>query len=172
MNILEMSSLQSYILGLYIIFHGAIHIVFYFNYLDKEKNVFTGWSRKSWILDKYFSTNIVKIIGYLFWTAILVSFTIAGLFTFEIITLKPEIWILTASIISIIGYILFYNGMLPTPYHWILGMVIDIILVIFMLINTQVIYLLITLGIVTIYGMLFHIKIVSSLVGNKPIVTV
>ena len=59
MNSLGITGTEQIFLGVYLIAHGLIHVVFLFYFKDKKTNVITGWSRKSWLLDKMVSRGVI-----------------------------------------------------------------------------------------------------------------
>jgi hypothetical protein len=163
MNLLGVDIANTVILGTYVIIHGLIYIAFLFHYRDKKSNAFVGWSGKSWVLDRYFNQQQTRIIGKSLWIIVVLFFMITGLSIMDIITLDPISLVISSSILGFLAYFLCYNGIEPTPFHWILGPVINLILISYALFFWEHYnLLLLLLGIFTIYGMLFHTKLISS----------
>ena len=57
MNIIEVTGLEQIFLGLYLVAHGGIHLIFLIYSLDDKTGVYTGWSGRSWLLDKVIDQN-------------------------------------------------------------------------------------------------------------------
>ena len=170
MNSLGITGTEQIFLGVYLIAHGLIHVVFLFYFKDKKTNVFTGWSRKSWLLGNVLSENPIKIIGYILWISISGIFTISGLAVLDIVKIGNylESLLIFVCILGIVAYLLFFNDLYPTPYHWILGLVIDLYILAFLvLFSSNVQILLIVLVAIWLYGMFFHIKIISSFTSKN-----
>jgi hypothetical protein len=132
--------------------------------MDKNSNDYLGWSRKSWLLANFLDNNQIKIIGFITWTLIITAFATSGIFViFNGLEINPVPFILIASILGILSYIVFYDGLAPVPVAWILGVIIDTILLIYVLfLPEEVRVVLIALGIVTAWGLLFHSKVISA----------
>lgn len=163
---IELTSLENIILGLYIIAHGGIHLIFLGYFKDEKTNVFTGWSRTSWLLNRFLGPKIVKIIGFFTWIIIAILFAFSGLIILDILPLNNylNIIIISASIIGILSYIVFFDGLKPTPYHWILGVLINAFIIIFYsFFIAELFTLLVLLLVIWAYGMLFHTKVMKSL---------
>ena len=161
-----MTDIGILLLGLYIIAHGGIHLIFLGNFKDSKKNELTGWSRKSWLLDKIFNTQVVKVIGIITWILIAVLFAVSGLIILNVIQLQELLssLLIFVSLLAIGAYILFFDGLEPTPYHWILGVVINfLILVFYAFLTAETGLLLALLLIVWAYGMFIHSKVLIAL---------
>jgi hypothetical protein len=81
----------------------------------------------------------------------------------DILGLDSTNIILISSVVGILVYLSCYDGIEPTPVHWILGPVINLILILYVLFfegNYELLFIL--LGIVTVYGMLFHTKLIRT----------
>ena len=165
MNTFGITGTEQILLSVYLIAHGLIHIVFLFYFNDKKTNIFTGWSGKSWLLGKFLSDNLIKPLGYIMWVSISVLFVISGLAILDV----PDIGNLLVPLLvfvcclAIAAFVVFFNDLYPTPYHWILGAIIDFVILAFIVFfsnNAQL--LLIALIAIWLYGMFIHTKIVSQ----------
>ncbi|MHA2100230.1 MAG: hypothetical protein ACW99A_16265, partial [Candidatus Kariarchaeaceae archaeon] len=67
MNSLGITGLEQIFLGLFLIAHGSIYIMFLFHFVDKEKNQHLGRSGKSWILSKIINEKLTNYIGKASW---------------------------------------------------------------------------------------------------------
>ena len=162
---IELADIETILLGVYIIAHGGIHLIFLGNFKDEKTNIFTGWSKKSWLLDKFMNVQEVKITGFITWITIAILFGLSGLIILDIVHLSTYLSaiIILASIIGILAYVIFYNGFQPTPYHWILGVVINGLIILFYgLFIESLSILLVLLLIVWAYGMTFHTKLLKA----------
>ena len=174
MNSFGITGWEQIILGIYLIAHGGIHLIFLFYFEDNKTKIHTGWSKQSWLLDKLLSAQLTKYVGYATWTIIAFFFIISGLVILDLLSLNELLppLLITISLIAIIGFLVFYNGLSPSPYHWILGVVIDACILFFILFFTTSSLLLVTvLLLVWLWGMIFHTKVInyflkSSLVSN------
>ena len=50
--------------GILLIIHGLIFIMFLVYVKLPEEEGYFGWSRKSWLLDRFLGEKIIKVIGY------------------------------------------------------------------------------------------------------------
>ncbi|MHA2255839.1 MAG: hypothetical protein ACXAAM_07195 [Candidatus Heimdallarchaeaceae archaeon] len=101
--------------------------------LPEEEGYF-GWSRKSWLLDRFLSEKIVKIVGIVLWALVMVGFVVSGI----VILSKNESWRIIdilASFISLFAFALFWNELKPKKKYFILGPIIAIINIITLLID-------------------------------------
>ena len=166
MNSLGINGYEQIFLGLYLIAHGLIHIIFLFYFKDQNTNIFTGWSGKSWLLGKILSDKLIKIIGSIIWLSIAGLFVISGFAIADLPNIGDLLVpiIVLSCILPIIAFILFFKDLYPTPYHWILGVVIDLCVLVFILLFSSNIQLLVVLLIVIwLWGMLFHTKFINLL---------
>ena len=133
MNSLGITGLEQVFLGIYLIAHGWIHVIFLFYFNDKKTNIFTGWSGKSWLLGKILPDKIIKIVGSLIWLSIAILFVISGLGILDVPNIGDYLVpvIALSCVIGIIGFVLFFKDLFPTPYHWILGILIDLCVFVF-----------------------------------------
>ncbi len=165
MNSLGITGTEQIFLGIYLIAHGLIHTIFLFYFKDKKTNVFTGWSGRSWVLNNLFSDSLVKVIGRILWLTVAIFFTISGLAVFDVIKIGDSLspLLVITCVIGIIPFIIFFKDLYPTPYHWFLGVLIDIIILTFIVFfSTNVQLLLGLLVVVWLYGMFFHSKLISN----------
>ena len=173
MTVLEITELEKLFLGLYIMAHGAIHIIFLFYHYDEKDNVYLGWSRKSWLLDKLIPEKITNYIGKLTWILIVILFGLSGLilllsgFNFIGINENVSLLILISSIIATLAFIVFYDGLSPTPFHWILGVIINLVLIAFIIFfpnNGTLAFIILVL--IFLWGMLFHSRLISQITST------
>ena len=154
------------LLGIYIMAHGGIHLIFLGYFKDEKTNVYTGWSRQSWLLGKIMSDEMVKITGFVTWIIIALFFGISGLIILSILPFNEylNVLVISVSILAIIAYIVFFNGFGPTPYHWILGVVINgLIIIFYSFFLSEMFMLLVLLILVWAYGMVFHTKVINAI---------
>lgn len=170
MAVLELTELEQLLLGLYIMAHGSIHIIFMFYHYDEKDKAHLGWSRRSWLLDKVIPQNVTTYIGKITWILIVILFgvsglllVLAGLNLYEINEFV-SLLIIISSIVATLAFIVFYDGLSPTPFHWILGVVINLVLIAFVIFFPS--NGMLALGIlilIFLYGMLFHTRIISQI---------
>ena len=164
MNSFGITGYEQILIGLYLIAHGLIHLIFLIYVKDEKTNNYTGWSRSSWLLDKILSRQFTKITGFITWIVIAILFVISGLGILDILPLNELLSpiLIIVSILAIGGYIVFFNGLSPTPYHWILGIVIDLLILCFIgFFSDNALLFLLLLLIVWLYGMVFHTRVLS-----------
>jgi hypothetical protein len=121
------------IIGLTVLAHGLVHIMFEFYFQDSTNNKNVGWSGESWLLSKFINENLVKIVGKLLWGLVIITFSLTGLILIGL-PIFAELWeslMITASILSLIGFLLFWNGLKPEPLYYIVGIILDIGFLIF-----------------------------------------
>ncbi|MFX1249282.1 MAG: hypothetical protein ACFFBQ_17965 [Promethearchaeota archaeon] len=170
MNGLEITGFEQLFFGLFLIIHGLIHLIFLLYNYDEKSKVYVGWSGRSWLLDKVIPPNITTYIGKVTWILIMILFVGSGLAVLDLLVISDYLapLIIISSAIATLAFIIFYNGLSPTPFHWILGVVINLALItyiIFFLDN--ILLLLVILILITLYGILVHSKIVSKLAIPK-----
>ena len=173
MAVLQITELEQLLLGLYIMAHGSIHIMFMFYHYDEKDNVYLGWSRRSWLLDKVVSQNVTTYIGKITWILIVFLFAVSGLLLvltslgLLVINEYFSLLIIISSVIATLAFIVFYDGLAPTPFHWILGVVINLVLVAFVIFfpNNGILALVILI-LIFLYGMLFHSRIISQITST------
>ncbi|MFX1537866.1 MAG: hypothetical protein ACFFDI_27050 [Promethearchaeota archaeon] len=170
MAVLELTELEQLLLGLYIMAHGSIHVMFLFYHYDEKDKVHLGWSRKSWLLDKVIPQKFTNYIGKITWILIVILFGFSGLIlllsglNFISINENLSLLIIISSVIATLAFIVFYDGLSPTPFHWILGVVINLVLIAFVVFfpNNGMLALA-ALILIFLYGMLFHSRIISKI---------
>ncbi len=115
-------------IGLFIVAHGLVHIMFEFNIQDpnNEKNV--GWSGESWVLFNFLNENTVKLVGKILWGLVIVGFVVAGLGYLELPVFIDwwETTLILSSILSLVSFVLFWNGLGPSPLYYIVGIILDV----------------------------------------------
>ncbi|MFX0086533.1 MAG: hypothetical protein ACFFAU_12755 [Candidatus Hodarchaeota archaeon] len=165
MNILEITGLEQLFLGLFLIAHGLIHLIFLIYSYDKNSNVYTGWSGRSWLLDKFIPLKLTTYIGKMTWILIMVLFVLSGLAVLDLLPLDDflVLLIVISSTVATLAFIIFYNGLSPTPYHWVLGVVINLAFIVFIIIFPNDISLLLPILIlIWLWGMFFHTRIIPK----------
>ncbi len=165
MSLSDVTGLEQLFLSGYVIAHGLIHLIFLFNFHDEEKDVYTGWSGRSWLLDKVIPQKITSYIGKIMWILIALLFVVSGLTILDLLTIDEYLppLVIIASAIAILAFIFFYDGLSPTPLHWILGVVIDLVLIAFVVIfPNEILILLALLILIWLYGMFVHTKIIPD----------
>ena len=108
------------LIGILLIIHGLITSMFLFYVQTPDKENYFGWSRKSWLLDKFLNDKTVKITGLSLWITTILTFVISGI----LILSKQEIWrtiAIVASFISLFAYLLFWTELKPKPINFIAG---------------------------------------------------
>ncbi|MFX0122993.1 MAG: hypothetical protein ACFFAE_05090 [Candidatus Hodarchaeota archaeon] len=169
MNALVLTELERLFLGVYLMAHGSIHVMFLFYHYDEKDNVYLGWSRQSWLLDKVIPQKFTSYIGKITWILIVILFGVSGLllilsgFDLFVINEYLSLLIIASSALATLAFIVFYDGLSPTPFHWILGVVINLVLIAFVIFlpSNGTLLLVILIGIF-VYGMLFHSRIISQ----------
>jgi hypothetical protein len=165
MNITEITGIEQLFLGLFLIAHGLIHLIFLIYNYDEKENVYTGWSGRSWLLDKVIPLKLTTYIGKITWVLIMILFVLSGLSVLDLLAINDYLTplIIISSAIATLAFIIFYDGLSPTPYHWILGVAIDLVLIAFVIVFPNDISLLLPiLIIIWLYGMVFHTKIIPK----------
>lgn len=158
MDSLNLTGNTQLFFGIYLIIHGLIHSLFLMYSLNEDKQTYTGWSGKSWLLDNFFDSNLVDIIGKTIWILIIILFIIsgAGILGLPIITDYKEPLIIFTSVLAIFAFIIFFNGLYPTPYHYLIGLSIDIVLIVFVAFYPSEHYVAsMILGILFVIGLIF-----------------
>ena len=169
MNALNITGIEQLVLGVYLIAHGLIYLMFLFYFKDKDKNTHTGWSGKS-LLSSVLPENINKISGKIMWLLTSILFAVSGIGVLDILDLKDVLIpvLILASIIGIIAHLIYWVGLSPTPYHWVLGLVINIAILFFVIFLFRNIPLLVYLLIaIWVYGMLLHTKVLSIFIHEE-----
>ncbi|NPD87749.1 MAG: hypothetical protein HGN29_03450 [Asgard group archaeon] len=120
--------------GILLIIHGLVFFMFLIYIKLPEEEGYFGWSRKSWLLDRFLDEKIVKIVGIVLWILVMVGFVVSGI----VILSKNESWriidIIT-SFISLFAFAFFWNELKPKPKYFILGPIIAIVNIITLLID-------------------------------------
>lgn len=119
--------------GILLIIHGLIFIMFLVYVKLPEEEGYFGWSRKSWLLDRFLGEKIIKVIGIVLWVLVMVGFVVSGI----VILAKNESWRIIdiiASFISLFAFILFWKNLEPKKTYFILGPIIAIVNIITLLI--------------------------------------
>jgi hypothetical protein len=170
MNALEITGLEQLFLGLYLMAHGSIHIIFLFYHYDEKDNVYLGWSGRSWLLDKVIPQKFTTYIGKITWIIIVILFAVSGLLLIlsglDLIVINEylSLLIIISSSIATLAFILFYDGLSPTPFHWILGVIINLVLISFVIfLPSSGTLLLVILILIFVYGMLIHSKVLDKM---------
>lgn len=168
-DFLGITEIEKIIFSVYLIAHGLIHWVFLLYKYDEKDGGHVGWSRQSWLLDKVINKNLVRNIGLLTWVLIAVLFVLSGLSVLDVPVINEFFnpLIIISSVIATLAFIIFFDGLSPSPYHWILGVVINLTLITFVIFFSEDIQLVLAiLIIIFLYGMLFHTKIISQVTSK------
>ena len=169
MSLGEIIGLEQWFVGLYLAIHGLIHLIFLFNFFDEKENSNVGWSGKSWLLDRFIQPKLTSYIGKIVWISIAILFVICGLSVLDILLIDELLTplIIISSIIATLAFVIFYDGLAPTAYHWILGVIINLVLIAFIFIfPNEVIVMISILILIVVWALLFHSR-VMSLVTNS-----
>ncbi len=113
------------IIGLMLILHGLISSTFLF-YIETPPDPGVGWDGTSWLLTGILDAGIIQILGTILWSLTALLFIIAGIALF----MMREQWRLLdifAALVSLLAYVLFWNGLAPVPMYYILGPVISVV---------------------------------------------
>ena len=121
-----------YFFGIYLIMHGLIHLSIV-NY-SEESGKPVGWNRKSWLFSGKLAPELISLLGRIAWLGVIILYILAGIGIFNLPGLKSLTtqFIGIASIIALIAFIVFIDGLKPTPYNWLIGIAIDIVLVLYL----------------------------------------
>ena len=114
--------MKKQLLSILLIVHGLIHLMFEFVIYDANTATYVGWSRQSWALNTLGQTA-VSIIGIILWSLTIAGFVVAGI----LLLIKQKAWRITTivtSFISLIAYLLLWNGLAPEPIYWVVGPII------------------------------------------------
>ena len=71
----------------------------------------------------------VRTFGVILWFVAMMGFTLAGL----AVHFKWKKWRLIdilAALVSLFAYIIFWDGLVPEPYYWVLGPVISVVTIV------------------------------------------
>jgi len=98
-------------------------------YIEDPMGEGVGWNGSSWLLTGILDAQMVQILGTLLWAISVITFVIAGIAVFKMMEQWRLIDII-ASIVSLVAYILFWNGLEPVPEYWILGPVISVVTIV------------------------------------------
>ena len=169
MDLFGFTEIEKIFFSIYLIAHGLVHWVFLLYKYDEKEGGHVGWSRQSWLLDKVINKDLVRNIGFLTWILIAVLFVLSGLSVLDVPVINEFFnpLIIISSVIATLAFIIFFDGLFPTPYHWILGVVINLALITFLIFFSEDIQLILAiLIIIFLYGMLLHTKIISQVTGK------
>jgi len=117
--------LKRKVIALLLVVHGLISSIFMF-YIENPPEPGVGWNGNSWILAGILDSPLIRIIGTLLWGLTVLLFVSAGIAVF----MKRVQWRLIdilAALVSLLAYILFWNGLEPVPEYWILGPIISVV---------------------------------------------
>jgi hypothetical protein len=113
------------LIGILLIIHGLILIMFEF-YITDPSGPGVGWSGHSWLLTSLLGNPVILIFGRLLWTVAIISFVAAGV----AVLLKKKMWRwldVLAAAVSLLAFILFWDGLMPEPIYWIVGPIVAVI---------------------------------------------
>lgn len=120
------------IIGVVIGAHGLVHLMFEFYIQDTENNKNVGWSGESQLLSKFIDESLVKIVGRIFWGLVIIGFVVAGLGYLEV-PILIDWWkqmIIFSSVLSLVSFVLFWNGLGPSPSYYVVGIILDVVFLI------------------------------------------
>lgn len=100
-----------FILGLFLILHGLIHLL----YLTLSQDIITDpsihWSRESWLLSSFLSDGLLKQISFILFSASILFFVAAGLlYMTEFKRRRAAVYF--SAIFSSMTILIFWNGTL------------------------------------------------------------
>jgi hypothetical protein len=107
--------------------------MFQFEVINPDTGEHIGWDGASWLLTNVFDTQSVLLIGRVIWALAALFFIITGIF----LLMEKKTWRnldITASIVSLSAFFLFWNGLVPHPLYYIVGPTIAILTLIALLI--------------------------------------
>jgi hypothetical protein len=113
------------IIALLLVVHGLITSTFVF-YIEDPMGEGVGWNGSSWLLTGTLDAQSVQILGTLLWVTSVIAFVLAGIAVFTMRAQWRFIDII-AALVSLLAYILFWNGLRPVPEYYILGPVISVV---------------------------------------------
>ncbi|RDE14877.1 MAG: hypothetical protein C4K48_05465 [Candidatus Thorarchaeota archaeon] len=125
--------MRKQIIALLLIVHGWIHIIFQFEFVNPVTSEHVGWNGTSWILTGVLDNQSVLLIGRILWGAALVLFILAGIGVLREHKKWREIDVL-AAIVSLLAFILFWNGLVPFPLQYIVGPSVAIVTLVSLLV--------------------------------------
>jgi hypothetical protein len=102
-------------------------------YIEDPMGEGVGWNGSSWLLTGTLDAQLIQMLGILLWTTAVISFVLAGI---AVYTMQKQ-WRLIdiiASLVSLVAYLLFWNGLEPVPVYYILGPVISVVTLVALLI--------------------------------------
>ena len=108
-----------------LIVHGLISSSFMF-YIENPPDPAFGWNRTSWLLTDVLAAGIIQIVGMVLWGLTALLFVLAGITLF----IKRKQWRIIdvlAALVSLVAYILFWNGLAPVPEYYVLGPIISVV---------------------------------------------
>lgn len=157
--------------GVYLIIHGLIHSLFLTYSLNEDKKTYTGWSGDSWIFKNSLDSNTILTMGKIIWVLIIILFILSGGSVLGLPYLKnyTDLLIIVSSILAISAYIIFFNGLYPSPYEYLLGLSIDIVFLAFVLFYPSESYpIMIILSIIFIIGLIWvFASNITPIIRNK-----
>ena len=125
--------MRKQIIGLLLIIHGWIHVIFQFEFINPDTSEHIGWNGTSWLLTNILDGQIVLLIGRIFWAATLVLFILAGIAVLKEHKKWRDIDVI-ASIVSLSAFIIFWDGLVPYPLQYVVGPSVAIVTLIALLV--------------------------------------
>ena len=113
------------IIALLLVVHGLITSTFMF-YIENPPEPGVGWNGTSWLLTGVLDAGIVQILGTILWSLAVLLFVAAGI-TLYMMRNQWRLIDILASLVSLIAYVLFWNGLEPVPMYYILGPIISVV---------------------------------------------
>jgi hypothetical protein len=167
MNAFGITGIEQLFLGVYLMAHGSIYSIFLIYRFDEDSKSYLGWTGRSWLLNRVIPPDITKYVGKATWILIIILFIGSGLAILDLLVINELLapLIIFSSALATLAFIVFYDGLSPTPFHWILGVVINLVLIAYAIfVPSNALLVLGVLVFITLYGMLFHIRIVSRII--------
>lgn len=123
------------LIGGVIAVHGLVHLMFIRNLADPSGNPI-GWTGRSRLLTNRLNDRGILGLGRALWAVAIVGFVLAG-FGYLDVPVLLECWgplAIIGSILSLLGFGLFWDGLAPKPYYYVTGPILSTILLIWVLV--------------------------------------
>ena len=113
------------IIALLLVVHWLISSTFMF-YIENPPDPGVGWNGSSWLLNSVLDASLIQILGTVLWSLTALLFVIAGIAVF-MMRVEWRLIDVLASLVSLLAYVLFWNGLEPVPEYYILGPIISVV---------------------------------------------
>jgi len=107
--------------------------MFQFEVVNPDTSEHVGWTGASWVLASVFDAQVIVLIGRIIWGLTTTLFVLTGI----VLLLERKKWReldVLASIVSLSGFSLFWNGLVPSPLYYIVGPIVGVLTLIALLI--------------------------------------